>query len=61
MTVILLDIEITGDGCYSSISREKRKRAGRDDKIPCVLAPELATRAFRRNRERLMQIPKREF
>lgn len=42
-------------GYYSNVSREKRKKAGSDDKIPCILEPELSTRAFRRNWAQLIQ------
>jgi hypothetical protein len=42
-------------GYYSNVSRGKRKKAGSDDKIPCILEPELSTRAFRRNWARLIQ------
>jgi hypothetical protein len=42
-------------GYYSNVSRGKRKKAGSDDKIPCILKPELTNRAFRRNWARLIQ------
>jgi hypothetical protein len=37
------------------VSRGKRKKAGADDKIPGILAPELSNRACRRNWARLIQ------
>lgn len=42
-------------GYYSNVSRGKRKKAGADDKIPGILAPELSNRACRRNWARLIQ------
>jgi len=29
-------------GYYSNVARGKRKKAGEDDKIPCILEPELS-------------------
>ena len=40
-------------GYYSNVARGKRKKA--DDKIPCILVPELTDKAFRRNWARLIQ------
>ncbi|MFC1815067.1 hypothetical protein ACFL0M_03800 [Thermodesulfobacteriota bacterium] len=40
---------------YSNVARGKRKKTGADDKIPCILEPELADKAFRRNWARLIQ------
>jgi hypothetical protein len=42
-------------GYYSNVSRGKRKKAGADEKIPGILAPELSNRASRRNWARLIQ------
>ena len=42
-------------GHYSSVARGKRKKANEDDKIPCILEPELTDRDFRRNWARLIQ------
>ncbi len=42
-------------GYYSNVSREKRKKADIDDKVPCILEPELTDKAFRRNWARLIQ------
>ncbi|HEA68436.1 MAG TPA: hypothetical protein ENI07_16680 [Desulfobacterales bacterium] len=40
---------------YSNVARGKRKKADIDDKVPCILEPELTDTAFRRNWARLMQ------
>ncbi len=40
-------------GYYSNVSRGKRKKAGADEKISGILAPELSNRASRRNWARL--------
>ena len=42
-------------GYYSNAARGKRKKADVDDKIPCILEPELTDRDFRRNWARLIQ------
>ena len=42
-------------GYYSNVSRGKRKKADADDKIPCILEPELTDMAFRKNWARLIQ------
>jgi len=42
-------------GYYSNVSRGKRKKAGIDDKIPGILAPEQSNRASRRSWARLIQ------
>jgi len=42
-------------GYYSNVSRGKRKKAGADDKIPGILAPDLSNRACRRSWARLIQ------
>ena len=42
-------------GYYSNVSRGKRKKADTDDKIPCILEPELTDKAFRKNWARLIQ------
>jgi len=42
-------------GYYSNVSRGKRKKAVADDKIPCILEPELTDMAFRKNWARLIQ------
>jgi len=34
---------------YGNVSRGKRKKVDADDKIPCILEPELTDMAFRRN------------
>ncbi len=36
-------------GYYSNLARGKRKKAGADDKISCILEPELTDKAFRKN------------
>jgi hypothetical protein len=36
-------------GYYSNVARGKRKKADADDKIPCILEPELTDKVFRRN------------
>jgi hypothetical protein len=40
---------------YSNVARGKRKKADIDDKVPCILEPELTDKAFRRNWARLIQ------
>ncbi|MBC8463475.1 MAG: transposase, partial [Deltaproteobacteria bacterium] len=42
-------------GHYSNVARGKRKKAGTEDKIPCILEPELSGAAFRKNWARLIQ------
>jgi len=42
-------------GYYSNVARGKRKKADADDKIPCILEPELSNMAFRKNWARLIQ------
>jgi hypothetical protein len=42
-------------GYYSNEARGKRKKTNADDKIPCILEPELTDKAFRRNWARLIQ------
>ncbi len=42
-------------GYYSNVARGKRKKTDADDKIPCILDPELTDKAFRRNWARLIQ------
>ena len=42
-------------GYYSNVARGKRKKADADDKIPCILEPELTDNAFRKNWARLIQ------
>jgi hypothetical protein len=42
-------------GYYSNVARGKRKKADIDDKVPCILEPELTDKAFRRNWARLIQ------
>ena len=42
-------------GYYSNVTRGKRKKDDADDVIACILEPELTDKAFRRNRERLIQ------
>jgi hypothetical protein len=42
-------------GYYSNVSWGKRKKAGADDKIPGILAPDLSNRACRRSWARLIQ------
>ena len=42
-------------GYYSNVARGKRKKADTDDKIPCILEPELTDKAFRKNWARLIQ------
>ncbi|RZB37986.1 MAG: hypothetical protein SRB2_00693 [Desulfobacteraceae bacterium Eth-SRB2] len=42
-------------GYYSNVARGKRKKADADDKIPCILEPELTDMAFRKNWARLIQ------
>ena len=42
-------------GFYSNVSRGKRKKAGDDDKIACIIEPEVPDKAFRRNWARLIQ------
>jgi len=42
-------------GYYSNVARGKRKKADADDKIPCILEPELTDKVFRRNWARLIQ------
>jgi len=41
-------------GYYSNVARGKRKKADADDKIPCILEPELNDKAFRKNWARLI-------
>jgi len=36
-------------GYYSNVARGKRKKADADDKILCILEPELTGTAFRKN------------
>ncbi len=40
-------------GYYSNAARGKRKKADVDDKIPCILEPELTDKTFRKNWARL--------
>jgi hypothetical protein len=42
-------------GYYSNVAGGKRKKVGDDDKIPCILEPELSDRDFRRNWARLIK------
>ena len=42
-------------GYYSNVSRGKRKEAGTDDAIPCILEPEGNVKAFRKSWARLIQ------
>lgn len=42
-------------GYYSNVTRGKRKNADADDKIPCILEPELTDKASRRNWAQLIQ------
>jgi len=42
-------------GFYSNVTRGKRKKAGADDNIACILEPELTDKAFRKNWARLIQ------
>jgi hypothetical protein len=42
-------------GYYSNVSRGKRKEAGRDDAIPCILEPEVNVKAFRKSWARIIQ------
>ncbi len=42
-------------GYYSNVSRGKRKKAGKDAKIPGIPAPDLSNRACRRSWARLIQ------
>jgi hypothetical protein len=42
-------------GYCSNVARGKRKKAAKDDVIPCVLEPELTDKEFRRNWARLIQ------
>jgi hypothetical protein len=42
-------------GYYSNASRGKRKKARYDNKIACIIEPEVPDKAFRRNWARLVQ------
>jgi len=42
-------------GFYSNAARGKRKKAGADDKIPCLFEPELTGKTYRKNLARLIQ------
>ncbi len=42
-------------GYYSNVSRGKRKDAGMDDALPCVLEPQGDVKVFRKNWARLIQ------
>jgi curved DNA-binding protein CbpA len=42
-------------GYYSNASRGRRKKAGRDNQIPCILEPALSSKQFRKNWTRLIQ------
>jgi len=42
-------------GYYSNVARGKRKKTDADDKIPCILEPELTDKASLRNWARLIQ------
>jgi len=42
-------------GYYSNAARGKRKKADVDDKIPCILEPELTDKTYRKNWARLIQ------
>ena len=42
-------------GHYSNVARGKRKKGDADDRIPCILEPELTDQTFRRNWARLIQ------
>jgi len=42
-------------GYYSNVARGKRIKDGADDKIPCILEPEMTDKAFRKNWARLIQ------
>jgi hypothetical protein len=42
-------------GYYSNVARGKRKKIDADDKIPCILEPELTGKTFRKNWARLIQ------
>ena len=42
-------------GFYSNVARAKREKIDADDKIPCILEPELTDKAFRKNWSRLIQ------
>ena len=43
-------------GNYSNVVRGKRKKADADDKIPCILEPELTDMAFRKNWARFIRL-----
>ena len=42
-------------GFYSNVSCVKREKAAVDDQIPCIVASELSSSAFRKNWARLIQ------
>jgi hypothetical protein len=42
-------------GFYSNVSRGKRREAGSDDALPCILEPQRDGKAFRKNWARLIQ------
>jgi hypothetical protein len=42
-------------GHYSNVSRGKRKQAGTDDVVPCILEPQGNSKAFRKSWARLIQ------
>jgi hypothetical protein len=42
-------------GYYSNVARGKRKEAGTDDVIPCILEPQGNSKAFRKSWARLIQ------
>ena len=44
-----------GYGYYSNVSRGKRKEAGTDDTVPCILESQGNEKIFRRNWARLIQ------
>jgi hypothetical protein len=42
-------------GYYSNVSRGRRKNHAKDNPIPCILEPELTSKAFRKDWARLIQ------
>jgi len=42
-------------GFYSNKMRGIRKKAGEDDSVPALMEPVLTSRAFRKNRDRLIR------
>mgnify|MGYP001062314140 CR=1 FL=1 len=43
-------------GYYSNVVRGKQKKADTDDKIPCILEPELTDMAIRKNWARFIRL-----